>query len=205
MMISTKGRYALRMLVDMAEHERGGGYVPLKEIAARQEISEKYLESIVKLLVQNNVLIGVRGKGGGYRLNGTPDQFTVRRILEITEGSLAPVACLCEPHEPCARMANCRTYPMWQGLSKLICDYLDSYTLADLMKSDDAGFRLHHIKAFTHFDIPPFHGRTGRFSLRLSDARILPSKSWPMRVIISSPSSFMPCPIQLSTISVSAL
>ena len=125
MMISTKGRYALRMLVDMAEHERGGGYVPLKEIAARQEISEKYLESIVKLLVQNN---------------GTPDQFTVRRILEITEGSLAPVACLCEPHEPCARMANCRTYPMWQGLSKLICDYLDSYTLADLMKSDDAGF-----------------------------------------------------------------
>ena len=74
MMISTKGRYALRMLVDMAEHERGGGYVPLKEIAARQEISEKYLESIVKLLVQNNVLIGVRGKGGGYRLNGTPDQ-----------------------------------------------------------------------------------------------------------------------------------
>lgn len=140
MMISTKGRYALRMLVDMAEHERGGGYVPLKEIAARQEISEKYLESIVKLLVQNNVLIGVRGKGGGYRLNGTRDQFTVRRILEITEGSLAPVACLCEPHEPCARMANCRTYPMWQGLSKLICDYLDSYTLADLMKSDDAGF-----------------------------------------------------------------
>ena len=125
MMISTKGRYALRMLVDMAEHERGGGYVPLKEIAARQEISEKYLESIVKLLVQNNVLIGVRGKGGGYRLNGTPDQFTVRRILEITEGSLAPVACLCEPHEPCARMANCRTYPMWQGLSKLICDYLE--------------------------------------------------------------------------------
>lgn len=90
MMISTKGRYALRMLVDMAEHERGNTYVPLKEIAARQEISEKYLESIVKLLVQNNVLIGVRGKGGGYRLNGTPDQFTVRRILEITEGSLAP-------------------------------------------------------------------------------------------------------------------
>ena len=140
MMISTKGRYALRMLVDMAEHERWGGYVPLKEIAARQEISEKYLESIVKLLVQNNVLIGVRGKGGGYRLNGTPDQFTVRKILEITEGQLAPVACLCEPHEPCARMVNCRTYPMWQGLSKLIYDYLESYTLADLMKNDDAGF-----------------------------------------------------------------
>ena len=140
MMISTKGRYALRMLVDMAEHERGNTYVPLKEIAARQEISEKYLESIVKLLVQNNVLIGVRGKGGGYRLNGTPDQFTVRKILEITEGQLAPVACLCEPHEPCARMVNCRTYPMWQGLSTLFYDYLESYPRADLMKNDDAGF-----------------------------------------------------------------
>ena len=109
MMISTKGRYALRMLVDMAEHERGGGYVPLKEIAARQEISEKYLESIVKLLVQNNVLIGVRGKGGGYRLNGTPDQFTVRRILEITEGSLAPVACLCEPHDEAIQCRRARS------------------------------------------------------------------------------------------------
>ena len=91
MMISTKGRYALRMLVDMAEHERGNTYVPLKEIAARQEISEKYLESIVKLLVQNNVLIGVRGKGGGYRLNGTPDQFTVRiekhRLCNTTIGT----------------------------------------------------------------------------------------------------------------------
>ena len=140
MMISTKGRYALRMLVDMAEHERGNNYVPLKEIAARQEISEKYLESSVIMLVKQNILVGVRGKGGGYRLNGAPDQFTVRRILEITEGSLAPVACLCEPHEPCARMANCRTYPMWQGLNKLIVNYLDSYTIADLMKNNDAGF-----------------------------------------------------------------
>lgn len=100
MMISTKGRYALRVLVDMAEHQAGGCYVPLREIAARQEISEKYLESIVKLLVHENILLGVRGKGGGYRLNGEPDQFTVRRILEITEGSLAPVACLAEPHTP---------------------------------------------------------------------------------------------------------
>ena len=84
--------------------------------------------------------VAVLVSGGGYRLNGTPDQFTVRKILEITEGQLAPVACLCEPHEPCARMVNCRTYPMWQGLSKLIYDYLESYTLADLMKNDDAGF-----------------------------------------------------------------
>ena len=106
MMISTKGRYALRVLVDMAEHQAGGCYVPLREIAARQEISEKYLESIVKLLVHENILLGVRGKGGGYQLNGEPDQFTVRRILEITEGSLAPVACLAEPHTPCARSSS---------------------------------------------------------------------------------------------------
>ena len=139
MMISTRGRYALRVMIDLAEHI-DEGYIPLQTIAARQGISEKYLESILAVLSKAKLLDAVRGKGGGYRLNGTPDQFTVRRILEITEGSLAPVACLCEPHEPCARMANCRTYPMWQGLSKLICDYLDSYTLADLMKSDDAGF-----------------------------------------------------------------
>ena len=139
MMISSKGRYALRVMIDLAEHAEEG-YIPLQTIAARQGISEKYLESILAVLSKAKLLDAVRGKGGGYRLNGTPDQFTVRRILEITEGSLAPVACLCEPHEPCARMANCRTYPMWQGLSKLICDYLDSYTLADLMKSDDAGF-----------------------------------------------------------------
>lgn len=140
MMISTKGRYALRVLVDMAEHQAGGCYVPLREIAARQEISEKYLESIVKLLVHENILLGVRGKGGGYQLNGEPDQFTVRRILEITEGSLAPVACLAEPHTPCARMVSCRTYPMWSGLNKLICDYLEGYTIADLMRTEDAGF-----------------------------------------------------------------
>ena len=140
MMISTKGRYALRMLVDMAEHQTGDSYVPLKEIAARQEISEKYLESIVKLLVHEHILSGVRGKGGGYRLNGAPDEFTVRRILEITEGSLAPVACLAEPHAPYSSMANCRTYPMWSGLNKLISDYLESYTIADLMRAEDAGF-----------------------------------------------------------------
>ena len=140
MMISTKGRYALRVLVDMAEHQAGGCYVPLREIAARQEISEKYLESIVKLLVHENILLGVRGKGGGYRLNGEPDQFTVRRILEITEGSLAPVACLTKPHTPCTRMVSCRTYPMWSALNKLICDYLEGYTIADLMRTEDAGF-----------------------------------------------------------------
>ena len=139
MKISTKGRYALRMMLDIAVHQ-GEGYVALKEIAARQNISKKYLEQIALQLTQSGLLHAVRGHQGGYRLMRAPEEHTVDRILAVTEGSLAPVACLCEPHEPCARMANCRTYPMWQGLSKLICDYLDSYTLADLMKSDDAGF-----------------------------------------------------------------
>ena len=140
MLISSKGRYALRLMIYIAALGDAEGKIALREVADREHISQKYLEQLVRPLMKAGLLKSVRGKGGGYRLNGTPDQFTVRRILEITEGSLAPVACLCEPHEPCARMANCRTYPMWQGLSKLICDYLDSYTLADLMKSDDAGF-----------------------------------------------------------------
>ena len=92
-MISTKGRYALRVMVDLAEHQ-GEGYLPLKEIAQRQEISEKYLESILKVLVAHKLLAGLRGKGGGYRLTRTPEEYTVGSILRLTEGSLAPVACL---------------------------------------------------------------------------------------------------------------
>ncbi len=138
MMISTKGRYALRVLIDMAEHQ-SDGYVPLKEIADRQEISEKYLESIVKTLVRDGVLTGLRGKGGGYRLNISPAQCTVGRILRITEGTLAPVACLEEHSPPCERAAGCRTLPMWQGLDTLIRQYLDGYTIADLMRPDEPG------------------------------------------------------------------
>ena len=138
MMISTKGRYALRVLIDMAEHQ-SGGYVPLKEIAARQEISEKYLESIVKTLVGEGILSGLRGKGGGYRLNVSPDQCTVGRVLRLTEGSLAPVACL-DPKAPlCARMPECRTLPMWQGLYDTINEYFDRFTIADLMQRDEPG------------------------------------------------------------------
>ncbi len=138
MMVSTKGRYALRVMIDMAEHQRDG-YVPLKEIAARQEISEKYLESIVKILVNEGILSGLRGKGGGYRLNVSPEKCTVGHILRLTEGALAPVACL-EPRSPaCERMADCRTLPMWQGLYDLINEYLDRFTIADLMKQDQAG------------------------------------------------------------------
>ena len=138
MMISTKGRYALRVLIDMAEHQ-SEGYVPLKEIAVRQEISEKYLESIVKTLVQEGVLVGLRGKGGGYKLRVSPEQCTVGSILRMTEGPLVPVACLDERNPSCARMADCRTLPMWQGLNDVISEYLDRFTIADLMCMDEPG------------------------------------------------------------------
>ena len=138
MLISTRGRYALRVLIDIAEHQVDG-YLPLKEVAERQEISEKYLEAILKGLVKEGVLIGIRGKGGGYRLSRAPDQFSVRSILQMTEDSLAPVSCLDTGSEPCARAANCRTVALWQGLNQVICDYLDRYTLADLMRVDEPG------------------------------------------------------------------
>ena len=138
MIVSTKGRYALRVMIDLAEHQ-SEKYVPLKEVAARQEISEKYLENILKLLVQNGFLEGLRGKGGGYRLTRSPDQYTVSEILMLTEGSLAPVSCLTPGAFACARMANCRTYEMWKGLNDLISDYFGKITLADLALPDQAG------------------------------------------------------------------
>ena len=138
MLISTKGRYALRVLIDIAEHQ-ADGCLPLKEVAQRQEISEKYLEAILKGLVKEGVLTGVRGKGGGYRLSREPDQFTVRAILQLTEDSLAPVSCLDTGSESCARAADCRTIGLWQGLNQVICDYLDRYTIADLMMEDEPG------------------------------------------------------------------
>lgn len=138
MLISTKGRYALRVLIDMAEHQ-SDGYVPLKEIAIRQEISEKYLESIVKALVKGGILTGLRGKGGGYRLICAPERCTVGRILSLTEGSLSPVACLEDGASPCSRSYICRTLSMWQGLDKLINEYLDNFTLADLMRDGQPG------------------------------------------------------------------
>ena len=139
MLISTRGRYALRVLTDMAEHQ-GDAYLPLKEIAARQEISEKYLESIVKDLVRGGILTGLRGKGGGYRLSLPPDQIGVYAVLERMEGSLAPVACLEKGRSPCSRMPTCRTLPMWQGLDASIRDYLGRYSIADLMHREDASF-----------------------------------------------------------------
>lgn len=138
MIVSTKGRYALRVMIDLAEHQ-AERYVPLKEVAARQDISEKYLENILKVLVQNGFLEGLRGKGGGYRLTRSPDQYTVAEILLLTEGSLAPVSCLTPGAPACERMANCRTYTMWKGLNDLIADYFGKITLADLALPDQAG------------------------------------------------------------------
>lgn len=136
MLISTKGRYALRILIDMAEHQ-SDSYIPLKDVAARQEISEKYLETIVKLLVKDGILVGLRGKGGGYRLKKAPGQITVGHILRLTEDSLAPVSCLQANATACERAAACRTLPMWKGLYDLINEYLNKYTLEDLVQSGD--------------------------------------------------------------------
>ena len=131
MMVSTKGRYALRFLVDLAEHQRDG-FVPLKEVSIRQEISEKYLEIVVKELVKGGLLAAMRGKGGGYRLNRSPEEYSVKSILELMEGPLAPVACLEPGQNTCPRSNGCRTLPLWQGLDKVISDYLAQFTLADL-------------------------------------------------------------------------
>lgn len=138
MLISTKGRYALRVMIDLAEHQ-SDGFTPLKIIANRQEISEKYLESIIKLLVKARFLNGVRGKGGGYQLTKSPEQYTVGSILRLTEDSLAPVACLEPGAASCPRMAECRTLPLWRGLDKVINDYLDNVTILDLIQSGTSG------------------------------------------------------------------
>ncbi len=132
MMISTRGRYALRVVIDLAEN-KDKNYIPLKDIAARQDISQKYLESIMTLLSKNNIVDGVHGKGGGYRLNREPNKYSVGEILRITEGSLAPVACLACNAKPCERADKCKTLPMWEKLDKIIEDYLDSVSLADLI------------------------------------------------------------------------
>ena len=134
MLISTKGRYALRVMIDLAEHQTDG-YIPLKEVAQRQDISEKYLETIIRLLVKANILSGLRGKGGGYKLTKSPDQYTVGAILRLTEDSLAPVSCLGPGAAVCARAAECRTLHMWQGLDSAVQDqkfvlrYLNSHSV----------------------------------------------------------------------------
>lgn len=122
---------ALRFLVDVAEHQ-AESFVPLRDVAERQGISEKYLEIIVKELVKGGELEAMRGKGGGYRLNRPPEEYSVRSVLERMEGPLAPVACLGPGQKPCPRQADCRTLTLWQGLDRVISDYLAEFTLADL-------------------------------------------------------------------------
>lgn len=133
MKISTKGRYALRMLLDLAMNQ-GEGFVALKDIADRQNVSKKYLEQIVPMLNKSDILLTSRGFQGGYRLAQTPDQYTVGAILRITEGNLAPVACLVRDPVDCQRSTECITLPVWQGLNRVINQYLDSITLQDILE-----------------------------------------------------------------------
>ena len=135
MLVSTKGRYALRVMIDLAEN-RSDRYIPLKEVAQRQEISEKYLEIIIKDLVKAGLVDGVRGKGGGYKLTREPEDYVVGDILRIMEGSISPVSCLEEGALPCSRAPVCRTLPMWLELDKVINEYLDSVTLDQLMRPE---------------------------------------------------------------------
>jgi Rrf2 family iron-sulfur cluster assembly transcriptional regulator len=138
MMVSTKGRYALRVMIDLAEHN-SGDYIPLMDIAERQEISEKYLESIMSVLSKKGLVDALRGKGGGYRLNRAPDAYPVADILCATEGPLVPVACLENSPNKCSRAAECRTLGMWTKLGLLINDYLKGVSVADLIREEPAG------------------------------------------------------------------
>ena len=132
-MISTRGRYALRVMIDLAEH--AGDFTPMKEVAARQGISLKYLEQIMPALSKNGLVEGIHGKGGGYRLTRNPEEYTAGEILRVTEGDLAPVACLACGAEPCARSESCKTVPLWRGFQALTNDYFDGVTLASLAES----------------------------------------------------------------------
>lgn len=133
MLVSTKGRYALRVMLELAERP-AGEYAALATIAEDQGISEKYLESIISVLSRSGLVDALRGKGGGYRLNRPADAYSVGEILRLTEGTLAPVSCLeCSPNK-CDRAGACRTLPMWEKLDGLINGYLDSVTLADLLE-----------------------------------------------------------------------
>lgn len=132
MKVSTKGRYALRLMIDLAEHGRGD-FIPLKEVSARQGVSVKYLEQIVNQLSRAGLLQSVRGAQGGYRLAKSPTEYTAGEILRVTEGGLAPIACLDQAAEVCPRNEQCSTLDFWIGLAHVIDHYVDSVTLADLV------------------------------------------------------------------------
>ena len=132
-MISTRGRYAIRVMIDLAENDNGNA-IPLKDIAARQGLSKKYLEIIVKDLVTGGLLTGTSGKGGGYRLCRKPEEYTVGEILELMEGSMATVACLMDGAVPCPRAAECETLPLWAEYDKMTHDFFYGKHLSDLIK-----------------------------------------------------------------------
>lgn len=132
MMVSTRGRYALRVMLDLADH-RDEGYTPMKDVAMRQGLSLKYLERILPVLTKNGMVEGVHGKGGGYRLTKPLNEYRVGDILRLTEGDLAPVACLGCDTGPCERAADCRTLPMWNDFNNMVNAYFDGITLQDLL------------------------------------------------------------------------
>ena len=135
MIISTRGRYALRVMLDLAENSNGE-YIAMKKIAERQGISLKYLERILPVLTQSQIVEGVQGKGGGYCLTRKPEEYKIGEILRLTEGDFAPVSCLECGAEPCERAKECKTLPMWTKLHDMIGDYFDSVTLADLLENN---------------------------------------------------------------------
>ena len=131
-MISTRGRYALRVMIDLAEH-KDEGFIPMKDVVARQEISKKYMEQIMPSLVKSGFVEGVHGKGGGYKLMREPSEYTAGEILRAAEGDLAPVACLSCDAQECPRKSQCKTLPMWEKYNDLINGFFDSYTLESLL------------------------------------------------------------------------
>ncbi len=144
MKISTKGRYALRMMIDLAEH-RDEGYIALKDISKRQEVSKKYLEQIVAICNKPDILRTNRGAQGGYKLAKAPSQYTVGDILRLTEGSLSPVDCVDQDPIECPRSADCPTLPVWQHLSQIVNEYLDSVTLQDILDWQQARYTDNYI------------------------------------------------------------
>ena len=133
MLISTRGRYAIRLMIDLAEND-AGSYIPMKDVAERQELSLKYMERITPVLTKNGLIEGIHGKGGGYRLTKAPEEYRIGDILRLTEGDLAPVSCLECGAKPCERAGECRTLPMWTQFKDVIDEYFDGIKLSDLMK-----------------------------------------------------------------------
>ena len=136
MMVSTPGRYALRMMIDLAENSHDHAYIAMKDIAERLEISKKYMEQIMPVLVKNGLVEGLQGQGGGYRLTRRPEDYRVGEIVRLTEGDLAPVCCL-SGDSPCTRSGGCRTIAMWSRFNKLTNDFFDGITVADLMHKEE--------------------------------------------------------------------